>query len=72
MEALFPAKFLKSLTNEKVLVVGVGGIGCEVLKQMLLWPIKNIEIVGSGLSRQTLTPSKSAISADSSISDKNM
>lgn len=45
MNSLFGKDFLESIQQEKLLLVGVGGIGCEILKQLTLAPFKHIEIV---------------------------
>lgn len=45
MQIFANKEFLSSIANEKILLVGVGGIGCEVLKQLTVGPFKNIEIV---------------------------
>jgi molybdopterin/thiamine biosynthesis adenylyltransferase len=45
MEVIFGNHFTESLKQEKLLLVGVGGIGCEILKQLSLAPFRHIEIV---------------------------
>lgn len=39
-------KTRESVTNAKLLVVGAGGIGCEILKNLALSGFTDIEIVG--------------------------
>ena len=34
-----------SIKNSKILVVGAGGIGCELIKNLVLTGFENIEIV---------------------------
>lgn len=41
--------------NSKVLVVGAGGIGCELLKNLVLTGFKDIEVVGIQIVRTRKT-----------------
>lgn len=42
-----PEKTRELIPNSKVLVVGAGGIGCEILKNLALSGFKDIEIVSN-------------------------
>ena len=60
MDAPIPESHQKIIQNSKILVVGAGGIGCELLKNLALSGFKNIETIDldtidvSNLNRQFL------------------
>uniref|UniRef100_A0A182WFG0 SUMO-activating enzyme subunit n=1 Tax=Anopheles minimus TaxID=112268 RepID=A0A182WFG0_9DIPT len=60
IDGVFEAGLQKKITDSKVLVVGAGGIGCEVLKNLVLTGFTDIEIIDldtidvSNLNRQFL------------------
>jgi len=60
INGVFEESLQKSVTDSKILVVGAGGIGCELLKNLVLTGFKNIECIDldtidvSNLNRQFL------------------
>ena len=42
---IYGKEFVEYLKQQKLLIIGVGGIGCEILKNLLVFPFSNIEIV---------------------------
>ena len=45
VNGVFAADLQDKILSSKVLVVGAGGIGCEILKNLVLSGFKSIEIV---------------------------
>ena len=45
IEGVFRPNLRELVTSSKILVVGAGGIGCEVLKNLVMCGFKDIEIV---------------------------
>jgi len=60
INGVFEENLQKSVSDSKILVVGAGGIGCELLKNLVLTGFKNIECIDldtidvSNLNRQFL------------------
>jgi len=60
IEGVLETKLQKAISDSKILVVGAGGIGCELLKNIVLTGFKTIEIIDldtidvSNLNRQFL------------------
>lgn len=46
INGVFPTTLQEKIKNSKLLVVGAGGIGCEILKNLVLSGFPEIEIVG--------------------------
>lgn len=47
----FPSNLYEAVSKSKILVVGAGGIGCELIKNLVLSGFRDIDIVGSNLPR---------------------
>lgn len=60
VDGVFESPLQKAISDSKCLVVGAGGIGCELLKNIVLTGFKNIEVIDldtidvSNLNRQFL------------------
>lgn len=48
INGVFNNNLINSIKSCKVLVVGAGGIGCELLKNLVLTGYEDIEVVSSG------------------------
>jgi len=79
VSGVFHDSLTKSISDSKILMVGAGGIGCELLKNIVLTGFKDIEIIDldtidvSNLNRQFLFQkqhvgkSKSAVARESAL-----
>lgn len=47
---ILDADLQSRINNSKILVVGAGGIGCELLKNLVLTGFKDIEVVSNQYS----------------------
>lgn len=45
IDGILPGKLASSVSNSKILVVGAGGIGCELLKNLVLTGFRTIVVV---------------------------
>lgn len=51
---VFQSSLQQKITESKILVVGAGGIGCEVLKNLVMSGFSDIEIVSNEFLARTL------------------
>lgn len=51
---VFQSSLQQKITESKILVVGAGGIGCEVLKNLVMSGFSDIEIVSNAFLARTL------------------
>lgn len=58
VENVFNADLREKIVSSKILVVGAGGIGCEVLKNLVMSGFKDIEIVRTIFSSFSIFSSK--------------
>uniref|UniRef100_A0A1L8DST4 SUMO-activating enzyme subunit n=1 Tax=Nyssomyia neivai TaxID=330878 RepID=A0A1L8DST4_9DIPT len=80
LDGVFDGDLQKKVASAKILVVGAGGVGCEVLKNLVMCAFQNIEIIDldtievSNLNRQFLFhrehvgKSKAQVAKDSALS----
>jgi len=45
MLKIFDQKFIEYMSNQNILIVGVGGIGCELVKLLLKFNLKSYHLV---------------------------
>ena len=55
MEVYANEPFLEHLAKQKLLVVGAGGIGCEIFKQFSVGPFRDIQIVRMWPHRRSIS-----------------
>jgi ubiquitin-like 1-activating enzyme E1 B len=46
-KAIFSDEEMGRISSSRVLVVGAGGIGCEILKNLVYSGVKYVEIIGA-------------------------
>ena len=58
LKGVLQGSLAENVQNSKILVVGAGGIGCEVLKNLVLTGFKTIEVVMCGERGRSREPLK--------------
>ena len=62
INGVFPPDLAEKVITSKILVVGAGGIGCEVLKNLVMSGFKDIEIVSMNMNTFEFGPGGTSFS----------
>ena len=55
VNGIFDDNLINTINDTKILVVGAGGIGCELLKNLVLTGFEDIEVVSAKIKSQFYT-----------------